>query len=278
MATSRRTLLRSALLVIGGAAVGAAATRLPALLGSDRLPLAGGYAPANDEASAVLHPGTSVTYYVQTTEPVVAFTFDDGPGPQWTSMVLDVLDAFKIPATFFVVGRNLRDHADLVRGRLDRHEVGNHSWSHADLAQMDLAGVRHEMTRTHDMIEKVVRQQSSVLRPPWAHLGGSTLLAADSLGYDVVLWSHQMHERAYRDDPAGQVRDIVDHVTPGSIVLAHDIGSSDRLIALRQLGAMFTGLRARGYRFVTVSELMALGRPVPTRIAGAAAKPAAGEH
>src|SRR6266545_3908303 len=99
MGRSRRTLLRSA------------------------LPLAGGYAPANDHIDAVHHPSTVVTYYVQTTEPVVAFTFDDGPGPQWTSMVLDVLDAYQVPATFFVVGRNLQDHADLVRGRLDRHEV-----------------------------------------------------------------------------------------------------------------------------------------------------------
>src|SRR6266508_4305590 len=217
MGRSRRTLLRSALLLAGGGAVGAAATRLPGLLGPDRLPIAGGYAPANDHIDAVHHPSTVVTYYVQTTEPVVAFTFDDGPGPQWTSMVLDVLDAYQVPATFFVVGRNLQDHANL-------------------------------------------------LRPPWGHLGGSTLLAADSLGYDLVLWSHQMHEQMYRDNPTGQVRDIVGRVTPGAIVLAHDVGSPERLVALRQLGAMFSGLRARGYRFVTVSELMAIGKPAPAPV------------
>jgi peptidoglycan/xylan/chitin deacetylase (PgdA/CDA1 family) len=266
MGTSRRSLLRSALLVAGGGAVGAAATRLPGLLGPDRLPIAGGYAPANDQVDAIRNPNTIVTYYVQTSEPVVAFTFDDGPGPQWTSMVLDVLDAYQVPATFFVVGRNLRDHADLVRHRLDRHEVGSHSWSHADLARLDLAGVRHEMSRTHDVIEQVTRRQAHLLRPPWGHLGGSTLLAADSLGYDLVLWSHQMHEQAYRDNPAGQVREIVDGVTPGAIVLAHDVGSEDRLVALRQLGAMFAGLRARGFRFVTVSELMAIGKPAPAPV------------
>src|SRR6266511_4406502 len=239
MGRSRRTLLRSALLLAGGGAVGAAATRLPGLLGPDRLPIAGGYAPANDHIDAVHHPSTVVTYYVQTTEPVVAFTFDDGPGPQWTSMVLD---------------------------GLDRHEVGNHSWSHADLARLDLAGVRQEMSRTHDVIERVARRHANLLRPPWGHLGGSTLLAADSLGYDLVLWSHQMHEQMYRDNPTGQVRDIVGRVTPGAIVLAHDVGSPERLVALRQLGAMFSGLRARGYRFVTVSELMAIGKPAPAPV------------
>jgi peptidoglycan/xylan/chitin deacetylase (PgdA/CDA1 family) len=263
MALSRRSLLRGALLLATGAAVGAAVPELPGLLGPDRLPLAGGYAPADDQLGAVRNPGTSVTYYVQTDEPVVAFTFDDGPGPQWTSMVLDILDEFAVSATFFVVGRNLRAHADLVRGRLDRHAVGNHSWSHPDLAELDLPGVRREVERAHGVIEWVTQREPALLRPPYGHVGGSTLLAADSLGYDVVLWSHQMHEATYRSDPAGQVREIVDNVTPGSIVLAHDVGTSDRLVSLRGLGDMFRGLSDRGFRFVTVPELMALGRQVP---------------
>ena len=200
MRFSRRGLLRGALLFGGGAAAGAAATRLPSLLGPDRLPLSGGYAPAADVPGAVRHPGTEVTYYVQTDEPVVAFTFDDGPGVNWTTMVLDTLDDFAVPATFFVVGRNLSAHADVVRGRLDRHAVGNHSWS------------------------------------------------------------HQMHEARYKPNPEAQVRDIVDNVVPGSIVLAHDVGNPDRLVALRHLGEMFGGLKKRGFRFVTVPELMSMGR------------------
>jgi peptidoglycan/xylan/chitin deacetylase (PgdA/CDA1 family) len=254
------------MLLAAGGALGAAATRIPGLLGPDRLPIGGGYASADDHADAVRNPSTVVAYYVQTTEPVVAFTFDDGPGPRWTSMVLDILDAYRVSATFFVVGRNLAAHADLVRGRLDRHEIGNHSWSHADLARLDLAGVRQEVARTHDLIERATRRQAHLLRPPWGHLGGSTLLAADSLGYDLVLWSHQMHERKYFNNPAAQVREIVDRMTPGAIVLAHDIGSPERLVALRQLGAMFKGLRDRGFRFVTVSELMAIGRPGPASV------------
>jgi peptidoglycan/xylan/chitin deacetylase (PgdA/CDA1 family) len=262
MRVSRRTLLRGSLLVAGGALAGVAAVEGQHWLGPDRLPLGGGYAPAADNLKDVRHPGTSVTYYVQTTEPVVAFTFDDGPGPMWTKMVLDILDDHAVPATFFVVGKNLSAHRDLVRGRLDRHEVGNHSWSHPDLAELDLAGVRRQISRTHGTVHSVTGREPGLLRPPYGHLGGSTLLAADSLGYDVVLWSHQMHEAAYRSNPEGQVRDIVDNVTPGSIVLAHDVGNRDRLIAIRHLGEMFTGLKARGFRFVHVSELMALGQQV----------------
>jgi peptidoglycan/xylan/chitin deacetylase (PgdA/CDA1 family) len=199
-----------------------------------------------------------VRYYVETTEPVVAFTFDDGPGPQWTPMVLDALDAAAVPATFFMVGRNLEEHADLVRHRMGRHEVGNHSWSHDDLATLDRIGVETELSRAHEMIKKVFGRAPTVMRPPFGHLGGSTVLAADMFDYDIVLWSHLMREKYYRNDPDGQVRDIVDNVRPGSIILAHDIGKQHRLVALRRLGDMFAGLRARGFRFATVSELAAL--------------------
>ena len=254
MAISRRGILRGALLA-GAGALGA--IEAPRVFGWDRPPLSGGYASAADTPTAVAGPQVTVRYYVKTAEPLVAFTFDDGPGPEWTPRVLDALEAAGVPATFFMVGRNLEAHADLVRGRLTGHEVGNHSWSHDDLATLDLAGVNAELTRTHTVIQAVTGSAPRLLRPPYGHLGGSTLLAADSLGYDVVLWSQQMHERRYRHDPPAQARDIIDTVRPGSIVLAHDVGRSDRLVALGQLAAMFAGLKDRGFRFVTVSDLVA---------------------
>jgi peptidoglycan/xylan/chitin deacetylase (PgdA/CDA1 family) len=105
------------------------------------------------------------------------------------------------------------------------------------------------------VIHEVTGRAPTLMRPPYGHLGGSTLLAADSMGYDIVLWSQQMRERTYEDDPDGQVRAIVDAVRPGDIVLAHDVGAPRRLVALRRLGAMFDGIKARGFRFATISEL-----------------------
>jgi peptidoglycan/xylan/chitin deacetylase (PgdA/CDA1 family) len=261
---NRRRFLRRALWAGGGAVAGAAATQLKTWLGPDRLPLGGGYAPAADQLAAVRHPSTSVTYYVQTDQRAVALTFDDGPGPNWTPMVLDTLDEFRVPATFFMVGSHLHAHRDLVRGRLDRHEVGNHSWSHPDLARLDLHEVHEQLARTHDVIHSVTGRQPNLFRPPYGHLGGSTLLAADSMGYDVVLWSLQGHEAKFRANPPAQAVDLISHARPGSIILAHDIGNPDRLVLLRQLGAVITGLRARGFQFVQVSELRAMGRSVTT--------------
>jgi peptidoglycan/xylan/chitin deacetylase (PgdA/CDA1 family) len=266
MGLSRRRFLGGAALAAGGAVGGALGVPMARrALALDRPDLGGGYASAADVVAAAHSPSTTITYFVQTDEPVVAFTFDDGPGPRWTPTVLDALDEWQVPATFFMVGRNLARHADLVRGRLDRHEVGNHTWSHADLATLDRKRVMRELTRGHDAIERVTGRAPTLLRPPYGHLGGSTVLAADSLHYDIVLWSHQMREKAFQHDRPGQVRDIVDNVGPGSIVLAHDVGPSRRLVALRGLGEMFAGLKARGFRFVTVSELMTLGRAGPAR-------------
>jgi peptidoglycan/xylan/chitin deacetylase (PgdA/CDA1 family) len=259
MGLTRRSALRAALLATGGTAFGAVgAGEAARALGWDRPPLGGGYAAAADSPERLRNPSVSIDYYVETTEPVVAFTFDDGPGPNWTPMVLDALDQAQVPATFFMVGQQLRDHADLVRTRMARHEIGNHSWSHDDLATLDRPRVEDELARTHELILKVFGREPRVMRPPYGHLGGSTVLAANHFGYDITLWSHLMRERRFEHDPQGQIRDIVDNVRPGSIILAHDIGEKHRLVALRGLGAMFAGLRARGFRFTTVSELTAL--------------------
>ncbi|KUL26701.1 polysaccharide deacetylase family protein [Actinoplanes awajinensis] len=258
---NRRAFLRTALAGTAGVAVGAAGMKeIPHWLGLDRPPVAGGYAAGADVLDAVRHPGVAVRYYVETTEPVVAFTFDDGPAPRWTPMVLDALDAANVPATFFMVGQNLAKNADLVRGRMDRHEIGNHTWAHDDLATLDLNGVTKTLKRTEDEIHQQFGRPVTLLRPPFGHIGGSTMLAADSLGYDVVLWSKAMREKMFAGNPEGQAKDIVDAVRPGSILLAHDEGDDRRLVTIKGLATMFAGLRDRGFRMVTVSDMIATGK------------------
>jgi peptidoglycan/xylan/chitin deacetylase (PgdA/CDA1 family) len=268
---SRRALLGAGLLGAAGVATGVAGTPLVrGWLGLNRLPVSGGYAASADHLEVVANPGVSIHYYARTTEPVVAFTFDDGPAPHWTPMVLDELDKAQVPATFFMVGRNLSRHPELVSGRLARHEVGNHSWKHDDLATEDLAQVGDDLDRTQSAIRQYTGRTATLFRPPYGHLGGSTVLAADQRGYDIVLWSMEMHENTYRDDPAGQARNIVESARPGSIILAHDAGGDQRLVTIRGLAAMFDGLRRRGFRMVTVSELLstATAKPLPESTSG----------
>jgi peptidoglycan/xylan/chitin deacetylase (PgdA/CDA1 family) len=254
---SRRGLFRGIGLAAAGAAVGAAGvTEIPRWFGWDHPPLGGGYAAAADNEGAVGTSSVNVRYYVETSRPLVALTFDDGPAPGYTPLFLDMLDELGVKATFFMVGQNVRDHSELVKNRLDGHEVGNHTWAHRDLATMDLPAIQADLRRTQAMIQEKLGRTPTLMRPPFGHLGGSTVLAADSLGYDVVLWNRQMHERRFEKDQAGQARDIVETVRPGSIVLAHDVGDRRRLVALRALPDLVAGLKARGFEFVTVSNLI----------------------
>jgi peptidoglycan/xylan/chitin deacetylase (PgdA/CDA1 family) len=254
----RRGLLRGVGFAVVGAAVGAAGvSEVQRWAGWDNPPISGGYAAADDNQRAVGTSSVQVRYFVQTSRPVVALTFDDGPGPRYTARFLDVLDEVGIPATFFMVGRNVRDHADLVKGRLGGHEVGNHSWAHRDLATMDLAGIQSDLRRTQAVIQQLLGRTPTLMRPPFGHLGGSTLLAADSLGYDVVLWNREMHEQRFRHDSVGLAEDTIDTVRPGSIILAHDVGDKRRLVTLNALTDIVTGLKTRGFEFVTVSDLIA---------------------
>jgi peptidoglycan/xylan/chitin deacetylase (PgdA/CDA1 family) len=256
----RRDLLRGAIYTAAGAGAVLAGEHARDWFGPDRLPIDGGYAPANDLSAWVRTGQVSTTWYVPTDEPAIALTFDDGPAPNWTPMVLDLLDDYAAPATFFMVGAHLRAHRTVVTGRLGRHEVGNHTWGHVDLATLDAEKVRAQITATHAQIHDVTAKEPVLLRPPWGHIGGSTLLAADELGYDLVLWSQAMRPRTYGHDTSAQVADIVDHAVPGGIVLAHDVGDANRLPGLRHLGDIIIGLRARGFRLVTVSELLSLRR------------------
>lgn len=256
--STRRTVLRRVALVATGAAAGAATFAEVTRYADRRLPLAGGPASGtwgNRQQSA--GPGDlQIVWSGRTDRRLVALTFDDGPRPQWTPMVLDTLDRHGVPATFFMVGERVRAHGDLIRDRLARHEVANHSWAHHDLARMDAVAVQDDLRRTHEVIAETTGREPKLFRPPYGHFGGSTTLIAARLGYRLVLWSLQMVEGEYPDGPAAHARYIVANTEPGTILLAHDTGPQNRLVALRGLPDMITGLRDRGFRFVTVSELL----------------------
>lgn len=258
---TRRRVLRGAGLVGGGAAAGAAggfaggraaeAATTPA--SAMAIPSAGAWRPP--------HGHVEVTWAADTGQKLVALTFDDGPMPKWTPMVHDVLDAERVKATFFLVGERLVRNARLVHGRMDRHEAGNHTWQHRDLSRLSHQDAYDQIHRSHAAIAKITGKEARHLRPPYGHLGGTTLSAAGQLGYDLVIWSLKMLEATYEKNPPGLVDYIVGQTRPGMIILAHDTGKPDRLVALKNLVPMIRGLRAKGFEFVTVSELIAASAP-----------------
>lgn len=251
----RRALLRGAALVAGGAVVGGgtrAALAESAVVPSYRDGRAVWPSPTSPVVSAAVH------WRVDTDRRLVALTFDDGPDPRWTPTVLATLARFQAKATFFLVGERLARHRDLATAELMAgHEVGSHTWSHADLSRVAPAVVTDELRRTHDLITEMVGKPPTLLRPPYGHIDAVGLLAAATLGYSVALWSH--HVRG--TDSAHDLAETLDTVVPGSMVLVHDGGPQPTPALMQALPGLIGGLLAKGYALVTVSELLGAATP-----------------
>lgn len=186
----------------------------------------------------------------------LALTFDDGPDPDWTPRVLATLRGHDVPATFFLRGDHLSRHAGVYAGH-EHHEFANHTWDHPDLGRFTYAQVVDQLGRTSNEIATVFGRRPTLFRPPYGHVGGSSLLAAAEAGLTTVFWSSQMREGRCVAHPDAIVADIRAQVRPGHIVLAHDSGSADRVITIDHLDAIIAGLHADGYELVTVSDLLA---------------------
>jgi peptidoglycan/xylan/chitin deacetylase (PgdA/CDA1 family) len=191
----------------------------------------------------------------------IAITFDDGPSAQLTPRLLDILKERGIKATFFVVGRNAAEYPDIIR-RMDSegHEIANHSWSHPALTQMGAEGVRKQIENTNDAIARITGKRPSLMRPPY----GATSSAlnkrlTEEYGLKVILWSVDPLDWKYRN--ANRVySSIIQNTQPGSIILAHDIHATTVAAMPETLDA----LTAKGYQFVTVSEL--ISRELPEQL------------
>ncbi|PTX95054.1 polysaccharide deacetylase family protein [Spartobacteria bacterium LR76] len=211
--------------------------------------------PATQTASA----GPRISYNsCNVNGPYIAMTFDDGPNPELTPKLLDMLKARGIKATFFVVGQNAAQYPEILKRMVaEGHEIGNHSWSHPALTKLGVDGVKKQIESTNAAIEQATGQKVTVMRPPYG--ATSQILNRryyDQYGMKVILWSVDPLDWKYRNSARVSAQ-IIQSAHPGAIILAHDIHATT-------VGAMpetFDALLAKGYKFVTVSELIAMDQP-----------------
>jgi len=149
-------------------------------------------------------------------------TFDGGPNPPGTDAVLERLDRHGVLATFFLEGHRLVDQADCARRIIEAgHEIGNHSYSHADLDGRAVDEVVDEICRARDIIHRETGVITDQFRPPWGRLGAESTDAILATGHDVVLWN-----RSVRDwegpDAAAIAQRMLDGLGDGAIVVLHD--------------------------------------------------------
>jgi len=188
----------------------------------------------------------------------LALTFDDGPDPEWTPRVLDLLAAAGVRATFFVIGeRAARAPALVARMAAEGHEVANHSWSHRNLWFCGPGATREQVQRGHDTIAELTGRAPRHFRPPWGMVNAAMFSAVRTTGERVVFWSIQ--PEGQRPAPAErQVAYVVDRAHAGAIVDLHDAEGTPRAPErlLDALPGMIGGLRERHYAFGTVADLL----------------------
>jgi peptidoglycan/xylan/chitin deacetylase (PgdA/CDA1 family) len=205
---------------------------------------------------------------------VVALTFDDGPNPPYTNRILDVLQQQHVHATFFLVGRAVQAYPSVVQREIrEGHAVGNHTWDHPHLIVMRPSNIRSTLQRTDDAIYAAAHVRTHLMRPPFGARDWIVLQQARKLGYTVVMWSVPL-ARDWEYPPARVIAQrVVPRVADGSIVVLHD-GNRGQLCAIKHLNPhvcdrtqdieatrlIVQELKARGFRFVTIPQLIALGK------------------
>lgn len=184
----------------------------------------------------------------------VYLTFDDGPGPN-TQDVLDVLKANDVKATFFIIGKMIRTReADLKRVYDEGHVTGNHTWDHANLAQMNGAQVDRQLNRS---AREIGSKMGPCMRPPYGALDGEARRLSVSYGMTPVLWTRDTNDWNKASEAA--IANVLKGIQPGDVVLMHD-GGGDRSNTVNALREVLPKLKEKGYKFDTVPVCRPLGQ------------------
>lgn len=194
---------------------------------------------------------------VETSEPLVALTLDDGPTLRYTRDVLNLLDEENVKATFFLTGKEIEETpalaADIVRRG---HQVANHSFSHSNMTLMGLAKVRDEIETTDRAIRAAGYQGVIYFRPPYGKKLFTLPWYLSQTARTSITWD--VEPESYPDiaeDADAIAEYVIKNARSGSIILLHVMYRS-REASRQALPKIIDGLRSRGFQFVTVSELM----------------------
>lgn len=185
---------------------------------------------------------------------LVALTFDDGPTPGQTDRVLDILKKEQVHATFFMLGRRIKEDPQIARRAVaEGHLIGNHSYNHPDLRKLDDGTIAKQVTATRDKIRGVAGSGSAWFRPPYGAVDPRVLKTLRKMDQKVVMWDVDPQDWR-KPGIKSLVTRVVSQTEPGSVILLHD-GGGDRRRTISALPYIIRELKKRGYVFVTVAEL-----------------------
>lgn len=198
-------------------------------------------------------PRTRILYQGNYRLREIALTIDDGPHEETGSDILDLLKKEDVKATFFVVGRLAKSQPDLIRRMVaEGHELGNHSQNHNRLDQLNGREMYREILDCDKAVRSITRKRMALLRPPGMRYNGAVVKASRENNHVIVSWT--CAPKDFMDvSPTYIVNNVMEKVKNGSILLMHD----QRPMTVTALARIIPALKREGYKFVTISEMLA---------------------
>jgi peptidoglycan/xylan/chitin deacetylase (PgdA/CDA1 family) len=199
----------------------------------------------------------------------IALTYDDGPNDPHTLRLLEVLAKHNVPATFFMIGRFVRERPDIARlVAAAGHVIGNHTFTHPLLIFKSEAQTRAELTNCHQALEETIGQHSNLFRPPFGGRRPATLHIARELGLETIMWNVTGYDW---NAPAAAVieKKVARQIRKdgGEVILLHDGGhrglGADRAQTVIATDTLIRRYKDQGYEFVTVPKMMGDGHRAP---------------
>ncbi|MGJ7910773.1 polysaccharide deacetylase family protein [Neobacillus sp. LXY-1] len=204
----------------------------------------------------------NVTRYGKPKTKEVVLTFDDGPDPVYTPQILDILDKNHIKGAFFIIGENAVQHPELVKRMYEEgHEIGNHTFTHPDVASIASWQTKWELNATQRLFEEITGRSMTLFRPPYvANAEPSTkkellpILRAQDMGYSMVGELNDSDD--WKKLSSNEiVKRVLDQLKEGHVILLHDSGG-DRSNTVKALPMIIEELKKRGYTFTTIGQLI----------------------
>jgi peptidoglycan/xylan/chitin deacetylase (PgdA/CDA1 family) len=191
----------------------------------------------------------------------ISLTFDDGPAEHFTEQILDILREHHVPATFFVCGKNVEAHPDLLR-RIARegHEIGNHTYSHPYVYFKSRRRIAKEIDHTQVIIEEATGLRPKVFRPPYGARWFGLVPTSRERGMHLVLWSAAGYD--WKKDAQGITEATLRELKPGAVILLHDgretrpAAEIDRSPTVLALPGIIAGARRQGYTFAPLKDFL----------------------
>ena len=190
----------------------------------------------------------------------IALTYDDGPNDSCTQRLLEVLAQHNVRATFFLIGRYVRQSPQIVREISPAgHVIGNHTFSHPLLIFKSASEIRREISDCRSAIEDAVGEPSNLFRPPFGGRRPAVLRVARELGLEPVMWNVTGYD--WNAPPAAEIeRKVSRRIRGGDVVLLHDGGhkqpGADRSQTILATVALIARYKNEGYEFVTIPQMM----------------------